>query len=269
MDGGRHCGPRQTSTISRLKIDMHRRTNGSGWISALVFLTILPIRSTTDFNARGALPYFPLCGLGIGAVLLLADWTARLFWPNPAVAMWNVLILVAISGALHLDGLADTGDGLYGHRSAAQRLTIMKDSRIGAMGMIAVICCLAVKWVGISALAAHRSLWLLLVPAYARASVLIAVNALPYGRAADGTGHAFFGTPLKPAEFWALAVAAGISLCMGWDAVKLNVGFGLIVGSMLIWYRQKLGSITGDMLGALIEVTEAGLFLLAAARWVG
>lgn len=248
---------------------MHRRSNGSGWISALAFLTILPIRSAADFNARGALPYFPVCGLGIGAVLLFVDWIARLFWPTPAAAMCDVLTLVAISGALHLDGLADTGDGLYGHRSAAQRLTIMKDSRIGAMGMIAVICCLAVKWMGISTLAAHRSLWLLLVPAYARASVLVAVNSLPYGRAADGTGHAFFGAPLKPAEFWALAAAAGVSLFMGWDAVKLNLGFALIVGTMLIWYRQKLGSITGDMLGALIEVTEAGLFLLAAARWVG
>jgi adenosylcobinamide-GDP ribazoletransferase len=248
---------------------MHHRSNGSGWISALVFLTILPIRNTIDFNARGALPYFPVIGIGIGAALLVVDWTARLFWQAPAVALCDVLALVAISGALHLDGLADTGDGLYGHRSAAQRLTIMKDSRIGAMGMIAVICCLAVKWTGISSLAPHRSLWLLLVPAYARASVLVAVNALPYGRAADGTGHAFFGKPLKPVEFWALAVAAGISLSMGWDAVILNLGFAIIVGVMLIWYRHKLGSITGDMLGALIEVTEAGLFLLAAARWVG
>ncbi len=246
---------------------MHHRPNGSGWISAIQFLTIVPVKSAQTFSARAALPFFPVCGLAIGGVLLLVDWAAGLIWPPAAVALCDVLVLIGISGALHLDGLADTGDGLYGQRSATQILSIMKDSRIGAMGLVAVLCCLAAKWIGIHALDAHRSLWLLLVPAYARGSVLIATRLLPYGRPDGGTGHDFFNSPLQPRDFWGLALIAAASLLMGWDALKINAGFAIIVGLMLIWYRRKLGTVTGDMLGALIEVIEAGLFLIAVAQW--
>ena len=248
---------------------MQGKPNGFGWISAIQFLTILPVRTTKTFNARSALPYFPLIGLVIGSLLLLVDRTATLFWPQPVVALCDVLSLILISGALHLDGLADTSDGLYSRRSIDQALAIMKDSRIGAMGMVAVLCCLAVKWAGISCLEAHRSLWLLTVPAYARGSVLIATKLLPYGRPNGGTGHDFFEIPLRLTEFWALALLALASLLMGWDALKINMGFIIIVSLMLAWYKRKIGVITGDMLGALIEVTEAALFLLAAAFWRG
>jgi adenosylcobinamide-GDP ribazoletransferase len=245
--------------------DIPDKSNSPGWTSAIQFLTIIPLGNRT-FDPRAALPYFPVCGLGIGCLVLLVDWVTGRFWPPAVVAFWDVLTLVVISGALHLDGLADTGDGLYGQRSAAKILTIMKDSRIGAMGMVAAVCCLAAKWIGISTIEIHKSLWLVLVPAYSRATVLLATKWMPYGRPDGGTGHDFFDPPLRTADFWALALIVGLSLTMGWDSLKINVGFVLIVASVLAWYRRKLGSITGDMLGALIEVTEAGLLLLAAAQ---
>ena len=62
---------------------------------------------------------------------------------------------------------------------------------------------------------------------------------------------------------------AAASLLMGWDALKINIGFVIIAGLMLAWYRHKLGTVTGDMLGALIEIIEAGLFLIAVAHWSG
>jgi adenosylcobinamide-GDP ribazoletransferase len=244
---------------------MHGKSNSSGWISAIQFLTVIPMGNRA-FNARAALPYFPVCGLGIGCLVLFVDWTAGRFWPPAVVAFWDVLTLVVISGALHLDGLADTGDGLYGQRSLTQILTIMKDSRIGAMGMVAAVCCLAAKWIGISSIEIHKNLWLLLVPAYSRGAVLIAIKWMPYGRPDGGTGHDFFDPPLRAADFWALALMVGLSLAMGWDTFTINMGFVLIVGSILAWYRRKIGIVTGDMLGALIEVTEAGLFLIAAAQ---
>jgi adenosylcobinamide-GDP ribazoletransferase len=245
---------------------MQNKPNGPGWISAIQFLTIIPL-GNRSFNARAALPYFPVCGLGIGCLVVLVDWAAGLFWPPPAAALCDLFALIGISGALHLDGLADTGDGLYGQRSATKILTIMKDSRIGAMGMVAVWCCLMVKWIGISSMEIHRSLWLLLVPAYSRGAVLIATQLMPYGRPDGGTGLDFFDPPLRVVDYWALVLIVGVSLAMGWDTLKINVGFVLIVSSILAWYRRKLGTITGDMLGALIEATEAGLFLIAAAQW--
>jgi adenosylcobinamide-GDP ribazoletransferase len=247
---------------------MHGRPNSPGWISAIQFLTIIPLGKRA-FDARAALPYFPVCGLGIGCVVLFVDWVAGRFWPPAVVALCDVLTLIIISGSLHLDGLADTGDGLYGHRSTTTILAIMKDSRIGAMGLVAVLCCLAAKWAGISSMEMNRSLWLLLVPAYSRGAVLIAIKSMPYGRPGGGTGHDFFEPPLEAADFWALALLAAGSLAMGWDALKINVGFVLIVSATLAWYRSKLGTLTGDMLGALIEVTEAGLLMIAAAQWRG
>lgn len=239
----------------------------SGLIFAIQFLTIFPVPTPHRFNARTALPFFPLCGLLIGAMVMCADAIATQLWPAPAVAVIDILLLVFISGALHLDGLADSADGLYGRRDPKQAMTIMKDSRVGAMGLVAVICCLAVKWAGLAHLAGHHKLWLLLVPAYARASVLIGTKVLPYGRSENGTGHSFFQTPLTRNDFWGFGLLLPVSLIIGWQAIALNVSFALLVLFILWWYRRKIGCITGDMLGAMIEITEAGLFLVAAMRW--
>jgi len=238
-----------------------------GFLSATQFLTIIPLGRHQTFEARTALPFFPFCGLLIGSMLIGIHAVAGLWWPGPVAAVLDVVGLAVLTGALHLDGLADTADGLYGHRAPEQALAIMKDSRIGAMGMVSVVCCLAAKWAGIAHLAANDRLWLLLVPAYARSSVLLGTKALPYGRPGGGTGHAFFQTPIQLKEFWGLGLLVGLSLSTGWGFLSLNLGFLLIVGMILGWYQRKIQCITGDMLGAMIEVTEAGLFLIAAARW--
>ncbi len=249
---------------------MRRLLNGihwSGFLSAIQFLTIVPCGRRQPFDARSALPFFPLCGLLIGAILTGIHSIAGLWWPEPIVAVLDVLGLVLLTGALHLDGLADTADGLYGHRTPEQALTIMKDSRIGAMGMISVVCCLAAKWAGVAHLAANDQIWLLLVPAYARSSVLLGVKTLPYGRPGGGTGHAFFQAPIRLPDFWGMGLLIGISMLAGWGFLSLNLAFTLIVFLVLRWYQKKIQCITGDMLGAMIEVIEAGLFIIAAARW--
>ena len=80
-------------------------------------------------------------------------------WSQPVASILDVFLLVIITGALHLDGLGDTADGLYGRRPVEKALAIMKDSRIGAMGVVAIICGLAIKWGGLSGLDADRR-WL-------------------------------------------------------------------------------------------------------------
>jgi adenosylcobinamide-GDP ribazoletransferase len=240
-----------------------------GILSAVQFLTIIPCPSRHSFNARAALPYFPICGLAIGMVVVVVDALASLVWPTPVVAMIDVITLAVISGALHLDGLADTADGLYGQREPDKALSIMKDSRVGAMGLVVVLCCMGLKWGSVANLTTHYKVWLFIVPAYARASVLFGTKALPYGRPNGGTGHSFFDPPLRIRDFWSLGLLALISLFTSWGVVALNIGFVVIVLGMLWWYRRKINCITGDMLGALIEVTETGLFLVAASLWAG
>lgn len=238
-----------------------------GMFSAVQFLTIIPCPSWHLFNARGALPYFPICGLFIGLIIVVVDSLAAAIWARPVAALIDIIALVLITGALHLDGLADTADGLYGQRKPEQALSIMKDSRIGAMGLVAVLCCFTLKWAGVANMASHQKLWLILVPAYARAAVLFGIKALPYGRPDGGTGHSFFSPPLQIIDFWGIVPLILLSFFTSWEFIKLNVVFVIIVAVTIAWYRRKINCITGDMLGAMIEITETGLFLMAASLW--
>lgn len=236
------------------------------FLAALQFLTVLPIGKARRFDARRMVPYFPAVGLLLGGLLFVLDRGFLQLWPQPTAALLDVAALAALTGALHLDGLGDTADGLYGRRSRAEALAIMKDSRIGVMGLTAVLGCLAVKWAGIAGLDADRGLLLVLVPAYARSGILFGMRALPYGRPEGGTGSAFFQTPPGFSGFWVLAPLAGLSLLLGWRGLILNGAFVLIVAATLWFYHRKVGCITGDMLGALTEVLEAGLFLAVSAE---
>jgi len=169
-----------------------------------------------------------------------------------------------VTGAFHLDGLGDTADGLLGMRPRDKALTIMKDSRIGAMGLVAVVFGLALKWGGIAGLDVNRSLLLVIIPAYARSGVLFGIRFLEYGRPDGGTGLEFFKETLKLTAFWGLALPVGLSLFLGLKALWLNLCFMIITSTILYYYKKRMGCITGDMLGAMIELSEAGLFLLVS-----
>ena len=232
-------------------------------ISALQFITILPLGKARTFDPPKMVPYFPLVGLLLGALVALFDILIARFWAPPVVAILDVVLLAVLTGAFHLDGLGDTADGLFSPRSRDQALEIMKDSRIGVMGLVAIVFALALKWGGIQGLDAHRSLLLIIVPAYARAGILFGMQLLNYGRT-DGTGLPFFKDKLNWGNHWGLLIPVGLSILLGWKAIWLNMMFAVIVAAILLFYRRRMGCITGDMLGAMTEVTEAGLFLIAS-----
>jgi len=237
-----------------------------GLISSIQFLTIIPCGKAHCFEPRATLAFFPICGLLIGALMVLLDTIACRIWDPATAAVVIVVALAVISGALHLDGLADTADGLYGERTPQRALAMMKDSRIGAIGTVAILCCLAVKWAGLAGLDAQRLLWLLLIPGFARATALVGIWWLPYGRPEGGTAHPFFQQPLRLRDFGGLLLLVVVAAVLtGWGAVWVGAGFTLWVAAVLTYYRHKIKRITGDMLGAMIETTEAVLFLLVSA----
>jgi adenosylcobinamide-GDP ribazoletransferase len=209
-------------------------------------------------------PWFPLVGLMLGGLLALFDSIASRWWGPAAVAVLDVALLAILTGAFHLDGLGDAADGLFSHRTREQTLEIMKDSRIGAMGVVALTSVLALKWAGIGGLSDHRALVLVLVPSYARGGILFAMRFLEYGRPGGGTGLPFFTRKLAARHFWALAAAVLLSLGLGPMALRLNAGFVLLTAGVIAYYRRRLRSVTGDMLGAMTEAVEAGLFLIAS-----
>ncbi len=233
--------------------------------AALQFITILPVGKSADFRPDQMIPLFPVVGLIIGALLALVDSFLTRIWPNPVVAVLDVLCLVAVTGAFHIDGLGDAADGLFSHRPRERILEIMKDSRLGTMGIVAIISALAVKWAGIGAITDHRLLALIIVPAYARASMIFGIRFLKYGRPQGGRGADFFSTPLPLSSFGWFLVPVFISFFIGIRCFLLNAVFAGTVAGILFFYQRKLNCITGDMLGAMAEVTEAVLFLTLAA----
>jgi adenosylcobinamide-GDP ribazoletransferase len=233
--------------------------------SALQFITAIPAGRTQPFDAPSMSAHFPLVGLCLGAIVAAADFAALRLWSAPAAAALDVALLLVLTGAFHLDGLGDSADGLFSHRSRPEMLAIMKDSRIGIMGVAAVVCVLGVKWAGIRELDWGRTWSLILVPGYARAGMLFGMRFLPYGRAEQGLGTEFFRRRPGLRAFWGLALLAVLSAVLGWRGLVLNAGFLAVTALILLYYRRRLGCITGDTLGAMTECTEAALFLLLAA----
>jgi len=238
-------------------------------ISAIQFITIIPVGRADTFEPTKMIPYFPVVGLFLGILTACFDQLTTALWSRPVASLLDILFLAILTGAFHLDGLGDSADGLLGQRSKEKALTIMKDSRLGTMGLVALVFGLALKWAGISGLDANRTLLIVIVPAYARAGMLFGMRFLEYGRPAGGTGVDFFKSKLEWTAFWGLTAPVVLSVFLGWTAFWLNLSF-VTLTTLLIWYyKRRMGCITGDMLGAMAEILEAGLFLLVSVGGTG
>lgn len=245
------------------------KENNGSWVdlrSAIMFITILPAGKGNTFSPTGMIRFFPVVGLMAGLIMAGVDYGASLLWPDAVVALVDVLVLVAVTGAFHLDGLGDAADGLFSHRSRERALEIMKDSRTGMMGLVAIFCILALKIAGMYAAKTVCGggtffLLLVIVPAYARGGMLFGIRYLRYGRENTGTGHDLFEKRLPRKDFIWMAIPLFFSLFLGIRGIVLNLLFAVCVFLLLRLYRKKMGCITGDMLGAMVEVTEAMLFL--------
>ncbi len=241
--------------------------------SAILFITILPAGKNVAYSPMGMIRFFPVVGLIIGALLVMFDLAVSQFWAPPVAALLDLLFLVAVTGAFHLDGLGDTADGIFSHRSRERALEIMKDSRTGMMGLVAVVCGLAVKLAGIWSVKStgtpvQMMILLLIVPAYSRASMIVGIRALNYGRKGEGTGRFHFSRPIGLKDFVYCMIPLVLSGFLGYKGLVLNILFFIGTALILVFYKKKMNCITGDMLGAMNEVMEAVLFLGAGAALV-
>jgi adenosylcobinamide-GDP ribazoletransferase len=239
------------------------------FISAIQFITIIPVGRADSFEPPKMIPYFPIVGLFLGLLTALFDQFATALWSRPVASLLDILFLAVLTGAFHLDGLGDAADGLLGQRPKEKALTIMKDSRLGTMGLVAIVFGLALKWAGIAGLDANRTLLLIIVPAYARGGMLFGMRFLEYGRPDGGTGLDFFKNRLEWTAFWGLTAPVALSLFLGWTALWLNLSFVALTTVLIWYYKRRVGCITGDMLGAMAEILESGLFLLISMGALG
>jgi len=230
-----------------------------GFFSALAFLTVIPVpdslKSRRDY---GMFAGYPGAGLAIGVLLAAAAAGADWLFPALVAAVILAGISVLLTGAIHLDGLADCADAFYGRRDREAVLSILKDPRIGTMGGAAIGLSLLLRAASFYSLPAAILIPTLpIVSMFSRSTVLAAMRVLPYVRAQSGIISAGAGSrpvPLFPA---ALAVILAAAL------LPIPVGASLIA-CVLFWRLSwnKIGGCTGDVLGATIEIGEV-VFLLS------
>ncbi len=244
------------------------------FLHALTFLTRLPVRIKPDPQAwNRSVAYYPLVGAVIGLLLFVAASVLRLFYGPALSAVLLVALWVWLTGGLHLDGLMDTADGLGSSRSRERMLEIMKDSRVGAMGVLAAVLVLAVKGAAVGNLLASADTQTLLAlsvlpPVLGRAALLLSIAWWPY-LTRDGKGIAEgLKQGLTPARRTvALTACAALTLALAGPVLAV-----LLTGVFLftVWRGnysicRRLGGLTGDTYGALLEVTETVLLLAAVA----
>ncbi len=238
--------------------------------SAILFITILPAGKNVAYSPMGMIKFFPVVGLIIGAFLLIFDAGISILWPPGVVAVLDVILLVLLTGAFHLDGLGDAADGLFSHRPKERVLEIMKDSRTGMMGLVAIFCVLAMKTAGVYSVKMSGDysqilILMLIIPAYSRSSMLFGIRLFNYGRKETGTGLDLFKKSIGLKDFAFIFVVLAISILLGYKGLVLNLVFFVTLFMILGFYKRQLNCITGDMLGAMNEIMEAVLFLAAGA----
>lgn len=237
------------------------------WFAA-GFLTTLPVPSheLTPDAMRRAAPWFPLVGLGIGALLAGAAWVAGWLFPPLVTAMLIVALWAALTGALHLDGLADCGDGLLPPVSQERRLEIMRDPRVGAFGVTLLVLVLLLKTAALASLATP---WpaLLLAPTWARWLILVAArrpSARPGGMGAS-LGPVLASPQLALAALPPLALTVGVGV-WHWQVIPA-AGAAVLAALGVQWLAQRrLGGVTGDVFGAVVEVSETVFICIATVR---
>jgi adenosylcobinamide-GDP ribazoletransferase len=234
---------------------------------AFRYLTVLPLpaaRAAGDLGRAGA--WFPVVGAVLGGLLALGSLALDWLLPPVVAAMVLVILWVALTGGLHLDGLADACDGLGGGWTRERALAVMRDARSGPYGVTAIVLVLGLKASVLASLPEGLVGRALVVAAVlGRIAPLLLAGLCPPARP-DGAGHAF------RAGLGRVRLVAGV-LLGGVVAVAVLGAWGGVAAAMTVvgawvsgaYLRRRLGGFTGDCLGALVEATEALTLTLVAS----
>lgn len=233
------------------------------FITGLQFLTRIPIVSQSKWSTESfgrSVKFFPLIGGIIGLLLFGIVYGVQYFLgakvPLHALAIGLIFFEILVTGGLHCDGLMDTVDGIFSGRPREGMLEIMKDSRVGAFGAMAFSLLLLVKYSLLMDIEFNQlSLALLVMPIVARSAVVVGITLYPYARA-NGLGKVFYECS-HGQTLWIAGITALVLLV---PLGKLALVSGVVgVGMAFVFCQhvnKKLGGLTGDVYGAIIEITE-------------
>lgn len=243
----------------------------NGLILALQFLTRIPINKNIEFNnenIRRSTFFYPYIGALLGAIASLFYYVLKPL--NIEIASFiTVLVIIFLTGGLHLDGLSDTADGFYSARDKEKMLIIMKDSRIGAFGVISLILIILFKYIILSNLKDHIALVLILSLANSRLVVLIQMAYKKTARP-GGLGELFHNSNPKIYILTSIILYIIIISIINFKFLIPLIGT-IILGEVItrITYK-KIDGFTGDVYGATIELTEvlSLLIFMGVLRWI-
>jgi adenosylcobinamide-GDP ribazoletransferase len=243
---------------------------------ALQFMTRLPTPRMPGFQpdwiARAS-PYYPLVGWVVGTISAAVLLAASRFWPGLPATILAVGAGLLVTGGFHEDGLADTADGLGGGQTSPRRLEIMKDSRVGSYGVLALWTVLSLKVVVLAGLPPlHAALVLILAHGLARAFAVVVMATLRYAGDPEAA-------KLKPAPMGVRPIEAVIAVALGLAPLFIFLPMPCIVaglalaacaaGVLAFVARRLIGGFTGDVLGGVEQLAEVGLLLGFALKGVG
>lgn len=238
------------------------------FFTALGFLTILPHPKNTDPEGNDlgrSMAFFPLVGLLLGLTLVIINSLFLPYLPDRLVNMLILATLIIVTGGLHMDGFMDTLDGIGGGNDRQRILAIMRDSRVGAFGVLGVIILLLIKWEALNSIGYEtKGAALLLMPVISRGGQVLLTHLSPYARA-EGVGRPFADGLDGKSFTVAVAITVILSLVSGGLA---GILIAAIAGLFTLWWSRffikKIGGITGDIIGALNELLEMIVLLFFA-----
>ena len=252
------------------------------FLLALQFFTRIPVTGRlaqwvgySPAMLRASAAHFPAVGWVVGAIGALTLAGALALWQPLVAAVLCTVVTVLVTGAFHEDGLADVADGLGGTSNRERALEIMRDSRIGAFGAIALVLALGLKFALLAALAGQGA-WvacvaLLAAHVLSRLVPLAVMRALPYvgaeGGKAKPMADAVSGSAVGIGVLWSLPAVALLALAGGAaNGIAALLAAALVGVVMVRLLRRRLGGFTGDALGATQQLSELAIYLALAAR---
>jgi adenosylcobinamide-GDP ribazoletransferase len=250
----------------------HREYHFAQWLLqvrlAIAFLTILPAGPATaaaSTEVAASFGWFPLVGFGLGLMLCAADWLLTPLFGHALRAVLIILILTAITGALHLDGLADTADALRAGSDRDRALEILRDSRIGSFGAIALFFAIGLKIIAIAgAGGSQRYAMLYMALGLGRWAMVALASGLDYLRV-QGAGATMLSRGrhrnLRVATLTAVVALAPLVMLHALRACLIAAAITL---ALRAFYRRWLGGVTGDLIGAAGELVETAVLIALA-----
>ncbi len=244
------------------------------FLAAVTFLTVLPLPSRYEIGEKehgASLIYYPVVGLLLGLVYCGIYKLMAILMTPFATASVIIVVMSAISGALHIDGLADSFDAFMSQGSKERALEIMKDSSAGPMGVFAIFAVLLIKFAALTSIKPSIVCTALLIaPIMARCAMMIAIASFPYVRSYGGLGTPLIDHAGKKHAVIGLLFALVAGAYIGGGAGVFATVVMLAVTIVFSYYStRRVGGMTGDTYGALCEITEAVVMLALAGYLVG